>query len=300
MTDYFSFPFFAMGTECVLHLYAQRSSMAEDVAQAVMAEVSRIEQRYSRFRPDSFLSEINRLAEQGGMLDVDEETAGLLNYAYACHEKSAGLFDISAGSLYQAWDFSVTRLPGQDQIDALLPRVGLQKILWTAPRLQFLIPGMKLDFGGIGKEYAADRVVDLCLSNGIRAGLIDLGGDLRIIGPHPDGSPWRIGIRDPAQPETALAVVDVREGAMASSGDYERYIEVAGKRYGHILNPISGWPVCGLASVSVIAPTCLVAGSISTMAMLKGRDAMPWLESLGIAHGWVDDTGQRGGNLFSA
>ena len=87
---------------------------------------------------------------------------------------------------------------------------------------------------------------------------------------------------------------------MASSGDYERYIEVAGKRYGHILNPTSGWPVCGLASVSVIAPTCLVAGSISTMAMLKGREAMAWLEGLGIAHGWVDDTGQRGGNLLRA
>ncbi|MDR3371706.1 FAD:protein FMN transferase [Rhodoferax sp.] len=300
MTDFFSFPFFAMGTECVLHLYAQRSAVAEDVAQAVMAEVSRIEQRYSRFRPDSFLSEINRVAEQGGMLDVDEETAGLLNYASACHEKSAGLFDISAGNLYQAWDFSVNRLPVQDQIDALLPLVGLQKVLWTAPRLQFPLPGMKLDFGGIGKEYAADRVADVCVNNGISSGLIDLGGDLRIIGPHPDGSPWRIGIRDPAQPETALAVVDVREGAMASSGDYERYIEVAGKRYGHILNPTSGWPVQGLSSVSVIAPTCLVAGSISTMAMLKGREAPAWLKGLGISHGWVDDTGQRGGNLFSA
>jgi thiamine biosynthesis lipoprotein len=298
MASYFSFPFFAMGTECLFHLYAQRSAVAEKMALAVMTEVARIEQRYSRFRRNSFLAEINRAAERGGMLEVDEETAGLLDYAYACHQKSSGLFDISAGSLYQAWDFSSDRLPEPDQIKALLPLVGLEKILWKPPFLQFLVPGMSLDFGGIGKEYAADRVADLCLSNGINSGLIDLGGDIRILGPHPDGSPWRVGIRNPASPDVALTVLEVRDGAIASSGDYERYIEVAGQRYCHILNPTSGWPVRGLSSVSVMAPSCLVAGSLSTMAMLKGRDAPAWLESLGVAHGWVDDTGQRGGKLF--
>jgi thiamine biosynthesis lipoprotein len=298
MHELFDFPFFAMGTECLLHLCAPRASVAEDVAQAVVAEVIRIEQRYSRFRADSFLAEINRVAERGGSIEVDEETAGLLDYAYACHRKSAGLFDISAGSLYQAWDFSLNRLPEQDLINSLLPRVGLQKILWSASRLQFPVAGMQLDFGGIGKEYAADRAADLCLSNGICAGLIDLGGDIRIIGPHPDGSPWRIGIRDPAHPETALVVVDVKEGAMASSGDYERYIDVAGQRYCHILNPTNGWPVHGLSSVSVIAPSCLLAGSISTMAMLKGHEAITWLKNIGVAHGWVDNLGQTGGSLF--
>jgi thiamine biosynthesis lipoprotein len=160
------------------------------------------------------------------------------------------------------------------------------------------VAGLQLDFGGIGKEYAADRVADLCMGNGLRSGLIDLGGDIRIIGPHPDGSPWRVGLRDPANPETAMAVVKVKEGAIASSGDYERYIEVDGTRYCHILDPVSGWPVHGLSSVSVMAPSCLVAGSISTMSMLMGRDAITWLQSLGVPHGWVDDTGQRGGDLF--
>jgi thiamine biosynthesis lipoprotein len=178
--------------------------------------------------------------------------------------------------------------------------VGLGKILWTPPLLQFPLAGMALDFGGIGKEYAADRVADLCSTNGIDSGLIDLGGDIRIIGPHPDGSPWRVGIRNPDHPETALAMLELREGAIASSGDYERYIEVAGRRYCHILNPITGWPVQGLSSVSVTAPSCLVAGSICTIAMLKGRDGPTWLESLGVAHGWVDDGGQRGGQLFCA
>jgi len=300
MTNFLSFPFFAMGTECLLHLYVPKPTVADEMAEAAIAEVTRIEQRYSRFRPDSFLTEINRTAAQGGMLEVDEETAGLLDYAYACHKKSSELFDISAGILYQAWDFSSNCIPEQNQIDALLPKVGLEKIVWKRPFLRFPIPGMKLDFGGIGKEYAADRVADLCLGNGIEHGLVDLGGDIRIIGPHPDGSPWRVGIRDPSQPETAMTVVEIGEGAIASSGDYERYIEVAGKRYCHILDPTSGWPVRGLSSVSVMAECCLIAGSVATIAMLKGRDAIAWLESLGVAHLWVDDTGKRGGKLSRA
>jgi FAD:protein FMN transferase len=300
LPELFSFPFFAMGTECLLHLYAHNPSDADEMAEAAIAEVLRIEQRYSRFRPDSLLAAINRAAGEGGTLEVDEETAGLLDYAYACHRKSAGLFDISAGILYQVWDFSSESLPEQNRIEALLPWVGLEKILWNRPRLQFPVSGMKLDFGGIGKEYAADRVADLCLNNGIKHGLVDLGGDIRIVGPHPDGAPWRIGIRDPAQPENAMAVVAAISGAVASSGDYERYIEVAGKRYCHILDPASGWPVRGLSSVSVLAESCLVAGSITTIAMLKGRDAIPWLESLGVAHLWVDDAGRRGGNLSFA
>lgn len=297
MQEFFSFPFFAMGTECLLHLYAHSSSDADEMAQTAIAEVARIEQRYSRFLPDSLLAAINRTAGVGGLIEVDEETACLLDYAYACYRKSAGQFDISAGILYQAWDFSADRLPEQSNIDAALPLVGLKKILWERPALQFPIPGMRLDFGGIGKEYAADRVADLCLSNGIEHGLVDLGGDIRIIGPHPDGSPWRIGIRDPANPESAIAVIKAKNGAVASSGDYERYIEFEGKRYCHILDPASGWPAHGLSAVSVLADRCLVAGSIATMSMLKGREAIPWLESLGVAHLWVDGEGRRGGNL---
>ncbi len=289
-----------MGSECVLHFYAQTSEAANELAQAMIAEVVRIEQRYSRFRSDNWLSEINRTATQGGTIEVDEETAGLIDYAFACHKMSGGLFDISAGSLYKAWDFSVARLPEQSQIDALLPSVGLEKMHWSRPLLQFPLPGMSLDFGGVGKEYAVDRVADLCLSNGIEHGLIDLAGDIRIIGPHPDGSAWRVGLRDPEHPHNSMAVIEVKKGGIATSGDYERYIEVAGQRYCHILNPKSGRPVRGLSSISVVADSCLVAGSITTIAMLKGRDAIDWLESLGVSHAWVDNQGQRGGNLLRA
>ena len=298
MIGYFSFPFFAMGSECILHIYALKPEIANELAQASIAEVIRIEQRYSRFRSESLLSEINRTAASGGMLEVDEETAGLLDYAFACYKMSLGLFDISAGSLYNAWDFSVARLPEQSQIESLLRRVGLEKVNWSRPLLQFPLPNMSFDFGGIGKEYASDRVADLCLSNGTKHGLIDLGGDIRIIGPHPDGSAWRVGLRDPAHPDSTREIIEIKNGGIATSGDYERYIEVAGQRYCHILNPKSGWPVRDLSSVSVVADSCLVAGSIATIAMLKGRDAINWLDELGVAHAWVDNQGQRGGNLF--
>ncbi len=300
MTDFYSFSFGAMGTECLLHLYTPTQAMADDVSGAAIAEVLRIEQRYSRFKPDSVLMAINGVAQAGGQVTVDEETAGLLDYAFACYQKSAGLFDISAGVLYQAWNFEGDTLPSQDRIQALMPWVGLDKIEWRRPVLRFAMRGMCLDFGGIGKEYAADRVADVCLSCGVHHGLVDLGGDIRIIGPHPDGQPWRVGLRDPAQPDVAMRVVDASSGAIASSGDYERCITVDGQRYGHILDPFSGWPARGVSSVSVWADRCMVAGSVATIAMLKGRNAAAWLQSLGLPHVWVDETGQQGGNLLAS
>jgi thiamine biosynthesis lipoprotein len=292
-----SIPFAAMGTECCLHLYASSSSAAEAIASSAIQEVLRIEARYSRYRADSFLAQINLAAQRGDVIEVDEETAGLLDYAYACHKKSGGLFDISAGILRQAWDFSVLRLPEQAVIDRLLPFIGLDKTRWQSPRLSFLIPGMELDFGGIGKEYAADRAAAICASLGIEHGLVDLGGDIAVIGPHPNQEPWQIGIRHPRNPELAMATVEIERGALATSGDYERFIEIEGKRYCHLLNPKSGWPAGGLSSVSVLADQCLVAGSIASIAMLKGLDGIGWLHELTVRHIWMNAEGKQGSHL---
>lgn len=296
MSELFSFPFAAMGTDCVLHLYGDRRR-AEAAADAAMAEVFRIEARYSRYRDDSLLSRINGAARIGGAIEVDEETAALLDYAFAGHRRSDGLFDISSGILRRAWDFSSPRLPAQAEIEALLPLVGLGKIEWTRPRLAFPVPGMELDFGGIGKEYAVDRVAEVCQAAGIASGLVDLGGDIRAIGPHPGGEPWLVNIRDPRAPDRALATLRVARGAVASSGDYERYFEIDGRRYCHILDPRTGWPASGLASVSVMADQCLVAGTLTTVAMLKGADGPAWLDRMDLRHLWVDPQGRRGGDL---
>lgn len=297
MPDLYSFPFFAMGTECNLHFYSTSPSNAQETSQSAISEVSRIEARYSRHNPHSLLSGINRVAQAGGSIAVDEETGGLLDYAYACYLNSDGLFDISCGILRQAWDFSSNTLPKKETIESLLTRIGLDKISWDPPNLSFLVPGMELDLGGIGKEYAADRVAEICVSMGIQHGLVDLGGDINVFGHHTNQDPWLIGIRDPRQKDSILGEVAIYQGSLASSGDYERCMEIDGKRYCHIISPITGWPAFGLASVSVISDKCIVAGSICTIAMLKGMDGIEWLQELGVRHLWTDENGKQGGSL---
>jgi thiamine biosynthesis lipoprotein len=160
---------------------------------------------------------------------------------------------------------------------------------------------MELDFGGFVKEYAADRVADLCRRAGARHGLVDLGGDLAVIGPHPDGSPWVIGIRDPRAPTTAMASVRLSSGAIATSGDYERCMVVDGVRYAHVLDPRTGTPVTGLRSASVVADRCLVAGTATTIALLKGAAAgVRWLDDLGLPNLRMDDSGHLSGTLAAA
>jgi thiamine biosynthesis lipoprotein len=162
-------------------------------------------------------------------------------------------------------------------------------------RLSFAVSGMELDLGGLGKEYAADRAAEVARDGGVRHGFVDLGGDIRAIGPQADGTPWRIGIRHPRQATAVLAEVALNDGALATSGDYERFMEVDGKRYCHIIDPRTGWPVRGLSSVTVLSERCLVAGSLATSALLKGRDGIAWLERLGVRHIVVDDEGQCSG-----
>ncbi len=297
MPELYSFPFSAMGTECNLHLYAGTCSRAGEVFQLAISEVHRIEERYSRYRPESVLSRINCIANTGGSITVDEETAGLLNYAYSCYTNSNGLFDITSGLFRKAWDFTSNRLPEQETIDNLLPKIGLDKVLWEYPVLTFLVPGMELDLGGIGKEYAVDRAAEICLAQGIQHGLVELGGDITVIGPHPDDAPWLIGIQNPEKSESVLATIEIHQGALASSGDYERCIKIGGKSYGHIINPLNGWPAHGLSSVSVIAGQCMVAGAISTIAMLKGTAGSQWLSDMGSPHLWMDKDGKVGGSL---
>jgi len=156
---------------------------------------------------------------------------------------------------------------------------------------------MELDLGGVVKEYAVDRAATLCIQHGVNHGLINLGGDIKLIGPRPDGAPWRVGVADPRKKGVTLDTLSLRTGAVASSGDYERCIEVAGVRYGHVLNPKTGWPVKKLAAVTVVGDFCVVAGSASTIAMLKEEQGPAWLESLGLPHLWVDVDGRVGGTL---
>ena len=197
--------FRAMGSPCELQLWAASRAEAAPLVAAARAEVERLEAKYSRYRPASLLSRINASAGDAGGVEVDEETARLLDYARTCFETSGGLFDPTSGILRRAWDLRSGRVPAQAEIDALLGRTGWRHVRWCAPRVALTLPGMELDFGGFVKEYAADRVAELCRSLGARHGLVDLGGDLSLVGPHPDGSPWRVGIRHPLRPGRGTA-----------------------------------------------------------------------------------------------
>lgn len=294
---YFRYAFKAMGSPCEIQLLADTEAKAKHSADRVIGDVLRLEALYSRYRSDSLLSAINRVAAVGGHIGVDDETAGLLNYAATCYEQSDGLFDITSGILRRAWRFELGQLPDQAQIQELLDKVGWRKLRWTPSVLEFPIAGMEIDFGGVVKEYAADRAATICLEAGIDHGVINLGGDIKVIGPRADGSPWRVGIRDPGDKEAVVQTVLLRHGALASSGDYERCMIVDGVRYGHLLNPKTGWPVRHLAAVSVVADFCVVAGSASTIAMLKEESGPDWLASLGLPYLWVDAQNRVGGTL---
>jgi thiamine biosynthesis lipoprotein len=280
------FRFRAMGSPCELKLHGRSRAALAPLAERCVREIARLELKYSRFRDDSLTAAIDRSAGCEEGIVVDEETAALLDFADTAHRESGGRFDPTSGVLRRVWDFRSNRLPDPDALAQVRGLVGWSKLRWQRPRLVLPIPGMQLDFGGFVKEYAADRVASLCREAGLVSGLVDLGGDLAVVGPHPDGSPWQVGIRNPRRPSEAIARIALASGGIATSGDYERCMIVDGIRYPHLLDPRTGESFRGgPASVSVTAPLCLVAGAATTIAMLHAEDeSRGFLADLGLPH----------------
>jgi thiamine biosynthesis lipoprotein len=321
------FPFRAMASPCALAIVAPDADTARHAADAAIAEIARIEAKYSRYRDDSVTTAINRAAG-GSAVAIDAETDALLDYAHRCHELSAGAFDLTSGVLRHAWDFRRVppRLPQSDALAAALDLIGWGRVERGPPSVPapasppaasgigatappasgaatgagwVRLPraGMEIDFGGIGKEYAADRAATLLAERGIAGALVDLGGDVRALGAQDGGASWRVGIRHPrgTRPDEAIAAIEVVDAAVATSGDYERFIEIDGRRYCHILDPRSGWPVTHWQSVSVVAPLATVAGSCATIAMLLGAQAPDFLDAQGVRWLGVAADGRRCG-----
>jgi len=255
-------------------------------------EVRRLERHWSRYRPDSVISRINAAAGNGRTVPLDAETAGLLAFADQLHLASQGRFDISSGVLRRVWDFKAEAPPEAAAVEALLPLVDWPAVRWDEHGVSLPRPGMELDLGGLGKEYAADRAATLLMEHGFVHGHVNLGGDLRLLGPQRDGQPWRLGVAHPRQPGAVIAELALGRGALATSGDYERAIVQAGRRWCHILDARTGWPVHTWQSVSVIAPACLAAGALSTLAMLLGPQAPGFLQAQGVSHLLVGQDGQ--------
>lgn len=283
-----------MASRCEVRLHAPDAIAAGAWAEAAIAEVRRIEAKFSRYRDDSITTAINRAAGQDAV-EVDDETAHLLNFGAALYAQSDGRFDLTSGVLRRAWDFKAGRVPAQRDLDALLPLIGWSQVQWRDHSIRLPRAGMEIDFGGIGKEYAADRAAAALVEHGGSRGFVNLGGDVRVIGPAPDGTPWRIAVQHPrGQAGEILAHLDVASGALATSGDYERYFIVDGRRYCHLLDPRSGWPVTAWQSVSVVAPLAVAAGACATIAMLHDVDAaLAFLRVQGVRYLAVDAAGRR-------
>ena len=270
--------FRAMGSDCEFQLCFGGGSDSQFIFKCLQDELERLESKYSRFRKDSLLSQINL----GKEVNIDNETISLLEHAFNCFEQSEGLFDVTAGRLNSLWDFKKKKVPSQEEISYALSVTDFSKVSWNNGILS-MPAGMNIDFGGIVKEYAADTLAVLAKKFGVQYGLINLGGDIAIVGNKPDGIAWKVGITDPRGTETEIASIDIYSGGLATSGDYKRYFIYEGKRYSHILNPKTGFPCAGLRAVSVAANLCTVAGSIATIAMLKDEpEAIKWLNDLGV------------------
>lgn len=268
--------FAAMASPCTIQIDDASRELIEILGRLAESEAQRIEAKFSRYRKDSVISQINR--SNGQLVPVDEETRALLNYAAQCHALSDGLFDISSGVLRRVWNFDGSaNIPSVDAVAAVLPFIGWDKVTWDERGIA-LRPGMEIDFGGLGKEYAVDRVLLMLAAQCDAPLLVNFGGDLRVSGPRRDGTPWRIAIED-ADGGDARTLIEIGEGALTTSGDAKRYLLKNGIRYGHILDPRTGWPVENPPrSVTVAAATCMEAGIFSTLAMAHGEDAEGFLD----------------------
>lgn len=284
--DYFVGTFEAMASPCTVLMDTDDRGEALALLEIAEAEARRVEQKFSRYRRDNLVYQLNH--SEGRPIVVDEETALLISYAETCYQMSDGMFDITSGVLRRVWTFDgSSRVPSRNAVRKCLEHVGWQRVTWEKPSLT-LPRGMEIDFGGIGKEFAVDRAAALIGSRTRKSYLVNFGGDLFAAGLRRGNRTWGIGIDDPSRTgEAALGRLDVATGGIATSGDARRYVQYRGKRLGHILNPKTGWPVAGAPrSVTVVGRTCMEAGTLSTLAYLQGAGAKKYLEEQGVQF-WI-------------
>ena len=267
-----------MGSPCELLIETAEESAAKSATDIVANEAWRIEDKFSRYLPDNIVHRINN--SDGITIQIDDETANLIDFATSLFEMSDGRFDITSGVLRKAWKFDGgDQLPDGADVRKILKRVGWNKAVWQCPELT-LRRGMQIDFGGVGKEYAVDRAAGLLGAADAGACLLNFGGDLVATGPPADSDGWQVGIEAfDAESGRAKRMINLKSGALATSGDARRFILKDGVRYGHILDLTTGWPVANAPrSITIAANTCTQAGMLATLAMLKGEHAEEFLE----------------------
>ena len=264
-----------MASDCELIVKSTDKKQASLIAEIAYRETKRIEQKYSRYLKGNIIDKIH----QYQTVELDAETIKMLEFAKTAYQLSDGLFDITSGVLRKLWTFDGKSIaPSRKQVKALLPLLGFDKINWQEKTIH-LPAGMQIDFGGFGKEYAVDRAMELALQAADIPIMVNFGGDLRV-NKRPNALEyWQIDI-EKSNAQWSSAFFQLERGAIATSGNANRYIKHKGKKLTHILNPRTGWPVSNAPnSVSVGGDNCLQAGVLSTLATLHGKNALAFLEA---------------------
>jgi len=266
--------FQAMGTGCQITFTAPTPAIAKDFKRAALRWVSDFEARYSRFIPDSLIGRINASAGKA-WVEIDPETERIFALCNELHFFTRDVFDPTTLPLIRLWNWKADppAVPADEAIRAARRLVGWTEVQHRKGAIFLPREGMAIDLGGVGKEYAVDCVVELAKAYRIASAVVDFGQDVRVLGAPPGKEAWHVGLDDPSQPGKCWAGVAVRDLAVATSGDYLRCFERNGRRYGHILDPRTGYPVYnGCRAVTVIAPNCTVAGVLSTTAFILGAE----------------------------
>jgi thiamine biosynthesis lipoprotein len=261
-----------MGTRCYVELWSEDAAKGDQAIEAVMAELRRIDELMSHYKPQSQLSQINARAGQEAV-PVDPELFDLIKLSTHYSQITEGAFDITYASVGHLYDYPNHVRPTEAQIKAALPGVNWRNLIFdpTHHSVRFGRPGMRIDLGGIGKGYAVDRGIAILQSRGIQHGLVTAGGDSRILGDRM-GRPWLVGIRNPDDKSKVITRIPLINSAMSTSGDYERYFDEDGVRYHHIIDPQTGHSASKVRSATILAPTATQTDGMSKTAFVLGPE----------------------------
>ncbi len=286
-----------MDTVVSISVVSGSASNAGWAINQVFGEIEKLSDLLNFYSDKSELSMINKNSGKKPV-KVSPETLDIIKEAIAVAGKTGGAFDPTVGAISSLWDFNNKIKPEKDDIKKRLKLVSYKNIVINENNGTVFLKkeGMMIDLGGIAKGYAADIAVDILISSGIEAALVSVAGDIRAYGLKPDGAPWMIGIRDPrprSSTENILAALPVKDMAISTSGDYQRFFEMEGMRYHHILAPWNGMPARECQSVSVISDSSLISDSLSTAVFILGAEkGMKLLDDLGYNGVIVDSRGK--------
>ncbi|MGO3718402.1 MAG: FAD:protein FMN transferase [Mesonia hippocampi] len=265
-----------MGSRFDITVVANDSIQANEYIDTAVAEISRIEKLISSWDNNSQTSEINRNA---GIkpVKVDKELFDLIERTIGISKLTDGAFDISYASMDRIWKFdgSMTKMPSKEKIIASVEKVGYQNIVLDKKNSTVFLKleRMKIGFGAIGKGYAADMAKTLLISKGVNSGIINASGDMNTWGKQPNGNEWKVAITNPMNKNKVFALLPITDGAVVTSGNYEKYVNFNGKRYTHIIDPRTGYPSTGIISVTVFAPKAELADALATSVFVMGKEA---------------------------